>query len=124
MRNRSVLLLLAGLFVGCSDEAPVAAPGSLNVTVASPNGAEGAAIVLLLGDGVQSVSAVPPTELYAGGGSSQTRVVLFHPTGGDLMFEVAVTDTTNLPAWVVEEVAGPDDELRSDVTAYSLEFGR
>ena len=124
MRNRSVLLLLAGLLVGCSDEAPVAAPGTLNVTVVGPNGAEGAAIVLLLGDGIQSVSAVAPTELHAGGGNSQTRLVLIHPSGGDLMFEVAMADTTELPAWVVEEVAGPDDELRSDVAAYSLEFGR
>jgi len=124
MRSRSVLLLLAGLLVGCSDEAPVAAPGTLSATVVGPNGTEGAAIVLLLGDGVQSVSPIAPTELHAGGGSSQTRVVLIHPTGGDLMFEVAVADTTDRPAWVVEEVAGPDDELRSDVTAYSLEFRR
>ena len=124
MRKGPVLLLLAGLLAGCSDESPVSAPGTLSATVVGPNGAEGAAVVLLLGDGVQSVSALGPTEMHAGSGSSQTRVVLIHPTGGDLMFEVAVADTTEPPAWVIEEIAGPDDELRSDVGAYSLEFGR
>jgi len=124
MRKGPVLLLLAGLLAACSDEAPVSAPGTLSATVVGPNGAEGAAVVLLLGDGIQSVSPLGPTEMYAGAGSSQTRVVLIHPAGGDLMFEVAVADTTEPPAWVIEEVAGPDDALRSDLAVYAVKFGR
>jgi hypothetical protein len=124
MRTGPVFLLLAGLLAGCSDEAPVSAPGTLTATVVGPNGVEGAAVVVLLGDGVRSVAPLGTTEMYSGSGSSQTRVVLIHPTGGELMFAVAVADTTEPPAWVIAEVAGPDDQLRADVAAYSLEFSR
>ncbi|HUP53444.1 MAG TPA: hypothetical protein VM198_13260 [Longimicrobiales bacterium] len=36
---------------------------------------------------------------------------------------VAVADTTALPAVVIHEVAGPDDELRSGLDAYRFEIG-
>jgi hypothetical protein len=119
----SVLLVLATL-VGCSDEGPVAEPGTLTATIAGPNGAEGAAVVLLLGDGVGTVAPAGDTEVFARAGDSQTRVVLVHPEGGALTFTVSVDDVTNPPATVVEEVAGPDDVLRGDVSAYSVEFTR
>ena len=39
-------------------------------------------------------------------------------------FEVAVPDTTQPPAVVIHEVAGPDDALRPSADVYTLEFGR
>ena len=116
----SMLLVVAA----CSDEAPVSGPGTLTATLSGPNGAEGAAVLALLGDGVGSVTPVGATEAYVREGDSQLRVVLVNPAGGALSFRVAVADTTEPPAFVIEEVAGPDDALRPDVGAYSLEFSR
>ncbi len=127
-RGRSARLALAALTllaVACADD-PVPGPGSLEAAVVSPNGDEGAAVLLLLGDGVDAVAGLGDTEVYASTSTSEsrTRVVLLHPTGGRLTFRVDVSDVTQPPAWAFEEVAGPDDELRTDVSGYSVEFVR
>ena len=123
MRRVAALLLVAAL-TACSDEGPQAGPGTLSASVVGPNGDEGAAVILLLGDGVTSVSPAGGADLYVRDGNSTTRLVLVHPTGGELSFELTLEDVTNPPSFVVEEVAGPDDELRSDVSAYSVELVR
>ena len=115
------LLLVAA---ACSDQAPVSGPGTMTATLRSPNGTEGAAVLALLGDGVGNVTPVGATEAYVREGDSQLRVVLVNLSGGDLSFRVAVPDTTDPPAFVIEEVAGPDDVLRTDLDAYSVEFSR
>ncbi len=124
VRFAGVALALMVVAVACSDEAPVAGPGTLTATIVGPNGAEGAAVVALLGDGVTGVTPFGETEVRARVGAASTQIVLIHPTGGDLTFQVAVSDTTQLPAFVVQEVAAPTDELRSDVTAYRVEYAR
>ncbi len=108
----------------CSDQAPVSGPGTMTVTLVGPNGAEGAALVSLLGDGVGEIAGLGNTEAYAETKVDLTRLVLINQVGGDLAFQVAVTDTTDLPAWVVSQVAGPDDGLRADVRAYTLAYSR
>ena len=50
--------------------------------------------------------------------SSSTR------DGGLLEFRVALADMTQKPDVVVVQVAGPDDELRADVTGYDVELIR
>lgn len=108
----------------CSDESPRSGPGTMTATLTSPNGAEGAAVVVLLEGGLEGFTAVGDVEMYAEVGAGSSRVVLVHPSGGDLAFRLAVPDTTQPPAWVIEQVAGPDDELRADVTRYTMEFAR
>jgi hypothetical protein len=123
MRRIAALMILV-LAAACSDEGPVSAPGTLNAAVVGPNGDEGAALIMLLGDGIEGVSPAGGTEVYVSSGDSQTRIVLIHPTGGDLEFELAVADVTDPPAWVIEEVVGVDDSVRADLSAYSLELSR
>jgi hypothetical protein len=96
----------------------------MTATLTGPNGPEGAAVVVLLGDGLTGFAPLGDLEMYSEVSASGSRVVLIHPTGGDLAFRVAVPDTTQPPAWVVEQVAGPDDALRPDVSPYALEFAR
>lgn len=96
----------------------------MTATVVSPNGVEGAAVVVLLGDGVGAITAAGGTEVHSFAGSGETRVVLINQTGGELGFQVAVADTTQPPSFVLQEVAGPDDELRPSLSGYDLEFGR
>ncbi len=131
MRRRSPWLypvLIAGstlLASACGDD-PVPGPGTLTASLVSPAGDEGAAVLLLLGDGVESVSAFGDTEVHAriSAAESQTRVVLINELGGTLTFELEVANVLEPPTWVVEEVAGPDDELRPDVGGYRVEFTR
>lgn len=123
-RIRIVSLLLFTLLVACSDEGPVSGPGTMTATVVGPNGDEGAALVILVGENIGAVTAVGGTELYHRVGSTETQIVLINPAGGVLAFQLAVADTTQPPQAVIHEVAGPDDELRSTLAEYSLEFSR
>ena len=120
----AVLGWVALLLAACSDEGPVSGPGTLTATLTGPNGAEGAAVLSLLGDGLGAVSAVGATEVYVRSGDSNLRIVLINQEGGALSFQVAVADTTQPPSAVIHEVAGPDDELRPTVSGYALEFAR
>ena len=120
---RTLALLGLALLVACSDEGPVSGPGSLTATLVGPEGADGAAIVVLVGEGVGEVSEVGATEVHARRDGSATRVVLVNEEGGALAFRVSVADTTQPPQAVIEQVAGDDDELRS-VDGYVVEFAR
>jgi len=125
MRTMRLMFFAVLLFTaGCSDQAPVSSPGTMTATLVGPNGAEGAALVSLFGDGVGEITGLGNTEAYAETSVEGTQLVLINQVGGDLAFQVAVTDTTDLPAWVVSQVAGPDDALRADVRPYSLAYSR
>lgn len=119
----SLPMLFAVLAAACSGEGPVYRPATMTATLVGPNDAEGAALVVLVGDGVGEVSAVAPTELFVGMGDGSVRLVLVNREGGDLSFRVAVADVTQPPSAVVQQVAGPDDELRA-VGDYQVVFAR
>lgn len=123
-RRLLAFCIAASVLAACSDEGPVSGPGTMTATLVGPNGAEGAAVLGLLGDGLGDVSAVGTTEVYARAGDNSTQIVLINQNGGSLTFQIAVADTTQPPAAVVHQVAGPDDALRSSVDGYSVEFSR
>lgn len=102
----------------------MSAPGTLTATLASPHGAEGAAVVSLVGEGVLEVAGLGDVLVFKSGASGVTTLVLVSPGGGTLAFTVALADTTRLPAATVEQVAGRDDALRGDVGGYRLSWAR
>ena len=116
-----IALLLVG---ACTGEGPVSAPGTLTATLASPNGAEGAAVIVLAGEGVTDVQPLGDTEVHSRTTGSTTWVVLLSELGGTLAFSLTVPDTTQPPTAVVQEVAGADDALRDVLSGYRVEFGR
>jgi hypothetical protein len=116
-----VALLLVG---ACTGEGPVSAPGTLTATLVSPNGAEGAAVIVLAGDGVTDVQPLGDTEVHSRTTGTTTWVVLLSELGGTLAFSLTVPDTTQPPTAVVQEVAGADDALRDLASGYRVEFGR
>ncbi|MGD2045588.1 MAG: hypothetical protein PVF90_01775 [Gemmatimonadota bacterium] len=127
MRSPGVRLLLLGMLVGsvaCFDSGAPPRPGTLTALVQSPNGDEGAAVLLLLGDDAREVRSAGGTEAYSAASAEGTRVVLIHPAGGALTFEVEMADTERPPSVLFRQVAGPDDALRDDVSGYVLRWSR
>ena len=124
MSVRRVTLYAVLALAACSDVGPSPGPGILTATLRSPSGDEGAAVLLLIGEGVDEVTAVGETEVFAITSGEATRVVLINQSGGTLSFNVAVRDLSWPLVALVREVAGPDDELRSDLGQYLVEFGK
>ncbi len=122
-RHRLAAFLGLSLLVACTDQSPPG-PGILTATLKSPNGAEGAALVVLMGSGIGEATPLGNTELYTNSNLDELRIVLINQTGGELEFRVEVADTTIKPTAAVEEVAGPDNELRSTIGGYQVEFRR
>jgi len=118
-------MVAAGLaLAACTDHTRPSGPGSLTATLTSPNGAEGAAVVLLVGEGVSGIRAIGDTEVHATSSGDETRIVLINQAGGTLAFEIDVADQRRPLVGVVTEVAGPDDALRSSLGGYSLDIER
>jgi hypothetical protein len=121
---RRAALVASLVLAACTDVGPGRGPGTLTATLRSPNGDEGAAVVLLVGEGVVGVNPLGATEAYSVVSRAATRVVLINQAGGSLSFELEVADLRQPVVGLVQQVAGPTDALRSDVSAYRLEFGR
>lgn len=104
--------------VACGDEGPAA--GTMTATVVSPNGDEGAAIVVLLGTGLGEATAIEGRVFSERRGDS-LRVVVARDPAGTLRFAIDVEDVTRPPVGAVVEVAGPDDQLRTVLGGYDVE---
>jgi hypothetical protein len=90
--------------------------------VVSPNGAEGAAMVTLVGPGIREIAAAGG-RVFSWPHGDTVVVVVVNESGGDLSFDVSVADTTRPPTGVLVEVSGPDDRIRA-LAGYSLEIRR
>ena len=121
--HRFATFLALSLLVACTDQSPPG-PGILTATLKSQNGAEGAALVVLMGPGIGEVTPVGSNQLYSNSSLDEVRIVLINQNDGTLAFRVEVADTTIKPAAIVEEVANPDNQIRSTQDGYQLEFRR
>ena len=121
--HRFAAFLALSLLVACADQSPPG-PGILTATLKSPNGAEGAALVVLMGPGIGEVTPVGNNQLYSNSNLDEVRIVIINQIDGDLAFRVEVADTTIKPAAIVEEVANPDNKIRLTLDGYQLEFRR
>lgn len=113
-------LSLALLAMTACDDDPVPGPGTLTVTLVSPNEAEGAARILLVGSGMGTVQAVEG-EVHTRARGDTLSVLVLRPVAGLLRFTVQVADTTRRPRAAVVQVAGPDNRLRPALMGYSVE---
>ena len=123
--RRRLLAVFFGLasayLAGCGDAGPVSAPGILTATVLSPNGAEGAALVTLVGAGIGTIAPREAVRVFSEARGDTVRVVVVNLGGGTLRFSVQVADTTKPPVGTLVEVSGPDDGVRG-LAGYKLEL--
>lgn len=116
--------MFTAVFLGCdSTPVDVTGPGILNAVLISPNGAEGAAVLQLIGPGLGQVTAAEG-DVFAEHGSDGVRLVIVLDQPGDIKFRIAVDDVGDFPTWEVIEVADGANELRPSSSGYSMEFAR
>jgi len=117
-----VAFLASTWLTGCGDRGPASGPGVLTATVQSPNGAEGAALLKLVGDGMGQLAPLEG-RVFSEVHGDTVLVVVVNDAGGALRFTIDVADTTRPPAGVLIEVSGPDDRLRG-LGGYRLDIRR
>ena len=78
----------------------------------------------LVGEGILEVAAFGDTDVYAVTSEGVARIVLINQSGGTLAFDIDVADVGRPLVPLVLEVAGPDDQLRSDLSEYRVELTR
>lgn len=119
-RRRGTVIAAATLLLvapSCDSTGPES-PRAYDLRVASPNGAEGAAVLELRGP-VARVTA-PAGLVLAHGDGDVTRVVLVLDTPGELRLAVnPATRGATVEATLVE-VSGPDDRPRASVDGYTV----
>lgn len=125
MRRIAWLLAGAALLLAAACESGPSGPGTLTGTVVSPNGPEGAAVVLVTGKGLGAVGGAGATRAFSHLNGTQLRVVLVNTTPGVLRFTVAVPDVgAPPPAATVLQVVDGANAPRPVLTGYRVEFSR
>ena len=117
MRRVRLGLLAVGLAVvttGC--ESGPDGPGNLTATVTGP-ASLGAVTLEVIGEGIRGFQGLGDTRAYGALVSQQSerhRVVLIHPSGGELRFEIQVDDRrAPVPSITVVAAAGTDNRPRT-----------
>ena len=118
--------IITTVFLACdSTPAEVTGPGELQALLVSPNGAEGAAVIELAGEGIGTVTAFRGWgRVFAERAGATVRVVVVLDKPGEITFRVAVDDVSDPPTGVVLEIADGSNEIRQSLSGYSVEFAR
>jgi hypothetical protein len=127
MRLRSILFaapaLLALAACDGGTEPPEPAGGDYDAVLQSPNGAETAAQLELVGAGIEDVRA-DSAYLASSTVSDGRRVVIVRAQPGTLRFRVRMAQGQTPPTVRVLDVAAPDDQARASLAGYSVTFVR
>jgi hypothetical protein len=128
MRLRSILLVpfavlaLAACDKGGTDPAPPPG-GDYDAVLQGPTNAESAALLELTGTGIESVSSLTAS-LFSTPVAGGHRVVLLRAAPGTLSFRVRVAPGNEPPTARIVELAGADDQLRTQLNGYQFTFTR
>jgi hypothetical protein len=118
-----LLVLWVGALSSCGTNSP---PQIVEITgrLVSPNGNEGAAVIEI--DGLVSPVIYGENagdEFHPGSVGGMHRVVIVKSEPGEISFTLFLNGTAELPTATVIEVAGPDDQIRTSLDGYRVEFG-
>ncbi|HEX2077827.1 MAG TPA: hypothetical protein VHG08_08965 [Longimicrobium sp.] len=125
MRISSLSLLAAALALAACDGGTGSRPagGEYIVTLESPNGHEGAAILEMTDQGVESVTA-SAAALFRNRISGGYRLVLVREPAGPLQFRIRLAEGNDFPDVRVIEVVDGQDQRRPSVEGYQVSFTR
>lgn len=120
---RLALVLLPALAACDGGTGASPAGGEFIAALQSPHGPEGAALLELTGEGIESVagSSVTLLDLPVNGGR---RVMLVREPAGVIEFRVRVAPGNEPPDARVLQVVGPDDQLRPSTDGYAVTWTR
>jgi len=121
MRIASIALIGAALSACGSDEPVPLGPGTLQATLVSPNGPEGAVVLELVAPGLGEVT-VAEGDVFGQAEGNTTRLVIVRDIPGQIQFRVQVLERSEPPTTTVVEVADGTNELRSSISGYQIEF--
>jgi hypothetical protein len=99
-------------------------PGSIQVELDSPNGAEGSAVFEFAGGTGLGVVTTFGGEVYHSHnyGTGTSRVVVILDTPGAIQFKVRTSNVGDRPSFTLLQVADGDDNLRSSLSGYEIEI--
>lgn len=124
-RVRLVLLSSALVLAACGDATRPDAGGRYTATLAAPAGhVNGAAVVVLTGEGIDSVTAVTGRVFAQRLQGRYVRVVVVNEQPGALAFAVHIARGGDMPTANILEVADGEDELRPTLAGYAVRFAR
>ncbi|UCC47466.1 MAG: hypothetical protein JSV41_08150 [Gemmatimonadota bacterium] len=99
---------------------PEPMPGELLVAVVSPNGAEGAAVLETVAEGIVEAAAEDgDAYVFRAGNTSRIVVLLNDPS--EIRFTLWVEDIHAPPALRIVEVADGENRLRATLSGYRVE---
>jgi len=115
--------VLAAVSVMSCDSEPSGPTGSgtFFVTVTSPNGTEGAAVLSLAGGIGLGEVASTAGDVFVEHGADAIRIVVILDQPGQIRFTVRADDVGSLPNVVLVQVAGGDNQLRASLNGYDVE---
>jgi hypothetical protein len=106
---------------GGTDSAP--AGGEYIVTLESPHGPEGAAILEIADQGVESITSSAVT-LFRNRISGGQRLVLVREPAGPIQFRVRLAEGSDFPEVRIIEVVDGQDQRRPSTEGYEVSFTR
>ncbi len=123
MRNRFLLwtALSCAVLASCDRSTEPGGPGTLTASLLSPNGAEGAAILEIVGE-VETVSGTNDVQAFSSVTPGGKRVIVVRSSPGDLSVKLRVPDVSRPPQVSVIEVADGDDRIRASLNGYRVEL--
>lgn len=99
-------------------------PGELHAIVVSQNALEGASVLELSGPtGLGAILSDDGEVFYERDGTT-TRVVVILDDPGQITFYMRVEDVSELPSLTVVQVADGNNELRSSIAGYDVEWNQ
>ena len=117
-------LALASTLACGSDEPTAPVPGTLVVTLTTPNADDGAILLSISGGGIDTPTTVATSHLLfqrLTGTSSVNTVVVGNITAGPLLrFDVPNVNDASSYVATITEVADRDNGLRTSLAGYSL----
>ena len=117
----AALAVAALAFAGCEGSTRPDGPGTLTAALVSPNGAEGAAILDVVGP-VESFNGSSDVSVHTTPTANGVRAIVVRLSPGALQMSMRVPDVSNPPAITVVEVAGGNDKLRPSISGYQVDI--